>query len=52
MYVSNMEVENILQRQGQNSDHGHIMMLHTHIPYRCPHQKYQLPTPYSFRDTA
>ena len=37
-------------RQGQKSNQGHTMTLHTYHPLTNVPTKYQLPTPYGFRD--
>ena len=39
-------------QQGQRSNQGHTMMLHTYTPLTNVPIKYELPTPYSFRDIA
>ena len=39
-------------RQGQRSNQGHAMTLHTHYPLTNVLTKYQLSTPYSFRNIA
>ena len=41
-----------LLRNGQRSNQGHAMTLHTYNPLTNVPTKYQLPTPYSFRDIA
>ena len=38
--------------QGQRSNQGHPLTLHTYTPNQCPATKYQLATPYGFRDIA
>ena len=37
-------------RQGQRSNQGHTMTLHTYSPLTNVPAKYQFPTPYGFRD--
>ena len=39
-------------RQGERSNQGHTMMLHTYTPLTNVPMKYQLPTPYGFQDTG